>query len=176
MYLSHHGIQGQKWGVRRYQNKDGSFTPAGRERYSHGLETPTFRDRKHGETKNDYKARKANEKALFDEYKAKQKAENKSAKQEGRAARNLIESYSNKQVTAMANVVNRKATKLGALALVSSLAAFPIGGYIGAGLMTGVLPLAKTGLSAANLSVTGEYVERYKKATSVDVPARVKKR
>ena len=32
--LYHHGIKGQKWGVRRYQNSDGSLTPAGKKRIS----------------------------------------------------------------------------------------------------------------------------------------------
>lgn len=31
--LVHHGIKGQKWGVRRFQNADGSLTVAGRRRY-----------------------------------------------------------------------------------------------------------------------------------------------
>lgn len=31
-YLSHHGILGMKWGIRRYQNKDGSLTKEGRQR------------------------------------------------------------------------------------------------------------------------------------------------
>ena len=34
--LYHHGIYGQKWGVRRFQNPDGSLTPEGRERYDVG--------------------------------------------------------------------------------------------------------------------------------------------
>lgn len=32
--LAHHGILGMKWGVRRYQNEDGSLTAAGKKRYS----------------------------------------------------------------------------------------------------------------------------------------------
>lgn len=33
-YLVHHGILGMKWGIRRYQNKDGTLTPAGKKHYS----------------------------------------------------------------------------------------------------------------------------------------------
>lgn len=35
--LVHHGIKGQKWGVRRYQNEDGSLTAAGRKQYDKNL-------------------------------------------------------------------------------------------------------------------------------------------
>lgn len=36
LYLAHHGIKGQKHGLRRWQNRDGSLTPAGREHYGVG--------------------------------------------------------------------------------------------------------------------------------------------
>lgn len=34
--LKHYGIKGQKWGVRRYQYADGTYTPAGKKRYQSG--------------------------------------------------------------------------------------------------------------------------------------------
>lgn len=33
--LAHHGVKGMKWGVRRFQNEDGSLTPEGEKRYRH---------------------------------------------------------------------------------------------------------------------------------------------
>ena len=42
--LYHHGIKGQKWGVRRYKNKDGSLTPAGKKRYASKEATRKYYD------------------------------------------------------------------------------------------------------------------------------------
>lgn len=37
-HLSHHGIKGQRWGVRRFQNPDGTLTSAGKKHYREGYE------------------------------------------------------------------------------------------------------------------------------------------
>lgn len=33
--IAHHGIKGQKWGIRKYQNEDGSLTELGKQRYNY---------------------------------------------------------------------------------------------------------------------------------------------
>lgn len=71
--ICHHGILGMKWGVRRYQNKDGSLTAAGKKRYysfpnSEGVSSTwlskkgekAFKDKK-GNWKNTPAAQKAKE-------------------------------------------------------------------------------------------------------------------
>ena len=37
MYLEHHGVKGQKWGIRRYRNYDGSLTSEGKKRYNNSV-------------------------------------------------------------------------------------------------------------------------------------------
>ena len=47
-YLEHHGIKGMRWGVRKYQNEDGTLTDAGKKRYKTktNFEKQTARDRR----------------------------------------------------------------------------------------------------------------------------------
>lgn len=64
-YVEHHGVLGQRWGVRRWQNSDGSLTTAGRIHYGIGSERG-----------------KRSEKVSLRAIKAQEKAERKAKKQE----------------------------------------------------------------------------------------------
>lgn len=52
--LYHWGVKGMKWGVRRYQNKNGSLTPAGKKRYADKLEPSASDSAVTKRVKNDY--------------------------------------------------------------------------------------------------------------------------
>ncbi len=45
MELYHHGVLGQRWGVRRYQNKDGSLTALGKKRYAKDLSSQVVKEK-----------------------------------------------------------------------------------------------------------------------------------
>lgn len=55
-WLAHFGIKGQKWGVRRYQNPDGSLTEAGKKKYlnSDGTLKRSYAKHKYSQQYNDY--------------------------------------------------------------------------------------------------------------------------
>jgi hypothetical protein len=44
--LYHHGIKGQKWGIRNYQNEDGTLTAEGYERYKQDIGKMTMKEKK----------------------------------------------------------------------------------------------------------------------------------
>lgn len=54
-YLMHHGVKGMKWGVRRYQNKDGSLTSAGETRLAKYKQKEIARNDKKYNTSGNYK-------------------------------------------------------------------------------------------------------------------------
>ena len=56
--LYHYGVKGMKWGVRRYQNYDGSYTRAGLKRFENSLGEYEKADKRYKDAKSRYKSAK----------------------------------------------------------------------------------------------------------------------
>lgn len=86
-YLAHHGVKGQRWGIRRYQNPDGSLTSAGRKKLlKYQKKVSKYTERHAKFEKKAYKAVKRNNADKLLKYKKKSiKALKKQAKFENKA-------------------------------------------------------------------------------------------
>lgn len=76
--LAHHGIMGQRWGIRRYQNYDGSYTSAGLKRYNTAKDLYDTAKKAYQEgkiSKYDYGMAKRNEKTAYKQLKKDAMAE-----------------------------------------------------------------------------------------------------
>lgn len=103
--LYHWGIKGMKWGVRRYQNPDGSLTPAGRRR----IEKQDARWARKNMDKITKKARKASSREL-NEYSKELLRLPDARNKDGRLSAKTINAYNRR----MAEVMNTKVSGIAA--------------------------------------------------------------
>ena len=98
--LYHHGIKGMKWGVRRYQNSDGTLTPAGKKRYDKQVRASRKADVKNRRTLSDSEIEQKI-KRLESEKKLKNLTE-EDLSPGRKAASDILKSAGNKVLTAAA--------------------------------------------------------------------------
>jgi len=112
--LYHHGILGQKWGVRRYQNEDGSLTAAGEKRYAkqQAKEQAKTKAKDTKWAKKNYdKIVKKSQKSVSKELKKYEKQllnDPSSRNANGKVSASAINSYNRK----MAQLMNQKASSI----------------------------------------------------------------
>ena len=112
-YLKHHGIPGQKWGERRYQNEDGSLTEEGRRRYGRELQRMDKMDERWAKRKG-AKIEKATRKAVSKEISGYAKTELKPEKnKDGKLSSSTILRYNTKLAQLMNNRIGDLPTRSG---------------------------------------------------------------
>ena len=136
-YIAHHGIQGQKWGVRRFQNEDGSLTEAGKSRYSTSSASSTAKSLNRIERENaklktkkaitDIKAEKAYQKGEDDKYNKlneKSKEYGDAIKAGEKLTKKLI-SDAEKQGLTVGSIDKNYYTHMGRMAAAQAIAGIP---------------------------------------------------
>lgn len=130
-YVSHSGIQGMKWGIRRYQNEDGTLTPEGRIRYGKQAAKAYFKQnmlkRKQERAKSfktyrklDYKIRRAEERESF--------KEGKLSNEDKRKGRYTVAKFRNTKSHVESGIAG-VGTGLTTAAYIHSLAAAPVASF-----------------------------------------------
>ena len=107
--ISHHGIRGQKWGVRRFQNEDGSYTAAGKRRRGIGSDKRAKLNDKYSRLWNDYINRtNAEAFSIKQKYKDARSEYRKASKELGdrsnKEAKELVKQHRNEK-----NEINKEA-------------------------------------------------------------------
>lgn len=107
--ISHHGIKGQKWGVRRFQNEDGSYTAAGKRRRGIGSDKRAKLNDKYSRLWNDYINRtNAEAFSIKQKYKDARSEYRKASKELGdrsnKEAKELVKQHRNEK-----NEINKEA-------------------------------------------------------------------
>lgn len=145
-FLEHWGIKGMRWGVRRYQNKDGSLTPAGEARKKKILQDPKLlakhrteftdeelsaalkrfqterqiRDTTGAETNYQRRERKAQEKAVKKIEKQRAKEQEKATKERMKEQAKLDEERAKKESKTLAGRLRNAADIAGSISKIAS--------------------------------------------------------
>jgi len=105
--LTHYGILGMKWGIRRFQNKDGTLTAAGKARYSDHLTKKDNKWIKKNAAKITEKARKKSSKELI-KYANELMKDPNAVNKSGKLSAATINAYNQK----MASLMNERVSNL----------------------------------------------------------------